>query len=713
MAISDEKNRVEEQMNEKKEAAIIAQKLRTPLDSHGNPDAGKKFLQGGYLQEGYGVAEGAAIDGSHAFEGNQGYYAAQGKEVFLSTVQGMKDLFRRREKKLGEPVRYVIKPGIGGQHTPFQAIASLFSMIEKTTGTVIGEYELGKDFDASMTQVLNENRFDWDKVAVIPSSKSGSTDETMMIFTEIFYILLKYAAAREGLEGEAFADIVLETLHDVNFVNGKERPAKDLFKVDPERFKTESLIALVNSNAKARGLAISAGQVKGIFGRVLGNMFFETTDRVEQSRLSAFIRNSGLDRELGDDSPGFGAMFDNVGGRWTGDLHMMTFLAFHDLDAGEYWEVRRKGVQAVRDGTHAGNLLGNKILDERITDIALLLPDELFWFGKAIEQNFNESVWQTGFSNLIAVVESQWEAQKKYYEDRQDTARKNLVINLSRIELPTETFNVVDHPVSRTRLSKQELANAFGDLFTVFYGMTNTVGNRLIARALKEAGLKAGAVDLNDTGNRATKIVQANLFLRQPYVELGKGLLEARLKALQESQSVRQEFEKVLKLALERQLVSNMKNILFEADGQNRIALAVREARKTAQVSGRKFVPFIYLEGEKFHEIRNFLTRLGVEWVMQGTGDQHISYQQVLARPERYLPFLVSFVPQNPLPGRPAIGFAKGYLDGASPHLVRDLFAEASYRALTELRGKEGGMGIFLRLVNSDVERNLLKKAFQ
>ena len=61
-------------------------------------------------------------------------------------------------------------------------------------------------------------------------------------------------------------------------------------------------------------------------------MFFETTDRADQSRLSAFVRNSGLDRELKEDAPGFGSMFDNVGGRWTADLHMSLFLAVAGSD---------------------------------------------------------------------------------------------------------------------------------------------------------------------------------------------------------------------------------------------------------------------------------------------------------------------------------------------------------------------------------------------
>ena len=38
--------------------------------------------------------------------------------------------------------------------------------------------------------------------------------------------------------------------------------------------------------------------LKKVFGTVLGNMFFETTDRPEASRLSAFVRNSGEEVQL-------------------------------------------------------------------------------------------------------------------------------------------------------------------------------------------------------------------------------------------------------------------------------------------------------------------------------------------------------------------------------------------------------------------------------
>ncbi|HNV87234.1 MAG TPA: hypothetical protein PKL97_09785 [Candidatus Omnitrophota bacterium] len=704
--------------SEKESAAVIAGKLRTPLDSRGNPEAAAQFLRGGYQQEGYGVPAGAAIDGSHAAgdEGNQGYYVTGGKECFLKTVDAMSAFFKRRSARIGKPVRYVIKPGIGGQHTPFQGISELFaSVFGQERGIISGEYELGKDFEDSIGKVLGANGWDWDQVAVIPSSKSGSTDETMMIFTEIFYLLLKQIGNREGLDGKQFADVAMETLNRVNFIQGKERSGKDLFKVEKDRFGTDSLIFLITKEMGERGLEGDSARVRAILGRVLGNMFFETTDRAEQSRLSAFIRNSGLDRELGDDSPGFGAMFDNVGGRWTGDLHMMTFLAFYELDALSYWEARRKGIESVRLGTHLGNRLGHAVLDGGITDIALLVPDEFFWFGKSIEQNFNESIWQEGFANLIAVVESQWNQQSRHYEKRAGTSGRNLVIHLTAGEIPEDRFYSVKVPTGDFRKqSKQGLAHLFGELLTTFYGMTNTVGTRLIARALKVSGFSAEQAELNEVMSPATGIVQKNLFLRQPYVELGKGLLEKKLKSLQAAGTVSEEFSRIQLAARKRVFETNLPGFPLPngAMSDDQVLRAVREAFRLATQSSRKFVPFFYLEGGKFLELRKELVSSGIEWVMQGTGDQHISYQQVLAQPGKFFAAIVSFVPGKSAAGHPAVGFAKGYLHQVSPHMVRDLFAEASYKALTELRQNEGGLGLFLRTIDSPSEHRLLAEAF-
>jgi hypothetical protein len=684
---------------EKQEAAMIAEKLGAPLDAHGSTKMAGYFLQGGYGQDGYGVPEGAAINGSFAFKGNQGYYTKEGKKIFLNTVKNMKDFFERRK-----PVKLVIKSGIGGQHTPFQGIADIFKADKSVK--ICGEYELGKDYEGFITETLKELEANWDEVAVIPSSKSGSTDETMMIFTDIFYVLLKHQAMEAGINGEKFASVVFNTLCGINFIDGKERPGKDLFK-------TASLIDLISE--KTTALNISRAQVKDIFAKVLGNMFFETTDRVDQSRLSAFIRNSGLDKELGIDAPGFGAMFDNVGGRWTGDLHMMTFLAYYGLNAEEYWEIREKGIIKVREGNHAGNVIGNKILDEVITDIALVVPDEFFWFGKSNEQNFNESIWQDGFANLIAISESRWSAQEQHYANNP----KKLVINMAGMDIAGDLFNVfkVDMP-DFSKLDNQCMANAFAELFTLFYGMTNTVGNRLIARALNKAGYGADDVDLNDVNNPATKIVQQNLFLRQPYVELGKGLLEKRLKALQEKEysspgAMEADFESIKKLARQGRIETNISGLNMVSGITNKKELSdiMSKVSEFAKKNGRKFVPFVYLEGDKFYDLRDYLISLGTEWVMQGTGDQHISYQQVLAQPKKYLLFIVSLIPEKYISGKPAIGFAKGYLHNISPNMARDLFAEASYKALTESRKDQGGMGLFLRIVNSEDNINIFKQA--
>jgi len=675
---------------EEVQAGKLAKKLNSALDAHKNTETAARFLKGGYGQDGYGVPEAAAINGSFAFEGNQGYYAKDGKKIFLSTVKSMKDFFERRK-----PVRLIIKPGIGGQHTSFQAIADIFKADKGVK--ICGEYELGKDYERFIIKTLKKLKAGWNEVAVIPSSKSGSTDETMMVFVDIFYVLLKQQAIKAGIDGEKFAGIVFNTLREMNFIGGKERPGKDLFK-------TASLIALIFE--KTKGLGISRRQIKDIFGKVLGNMFFETTDRVDQSRLSAFIRNSGLDKELGENAPGFGAMFDNVGGRWTGDLHMMTFLAYYSLDAEKYWEIRKKGINKVREGKHIANAIGNKILDEGITDIALLVPDDFFWFGKSAEQNFNESIWQNGFANLIAISESQWDAQKRHYAD----SPKKLVIDMADMDIAGDLFNVfkVDMPAF-SKLDNQGTANAFAELFTLFYGMTNTVGNRLIARTLKSAGYSADDVDLNNLDNPATKIVQGNLYLRQPYVELGKGLLEKRLKILQEKEkdspgAIKADFEQIKQLARNGKLETNIIGVELPSNitNMNELAGVMRKALEFAGSNNRKFAPFIYLEGDKFYNLRDYLISSGIEWIMQGTGDQHISYQQVLAQPQKYLMFIISFVPEKSLIGRPAIGFAKGYLNNISPNMARDLFAEASYKALTESRKDQGGLGLFLRIIDSE-----------
>jgi hypothetical protein len=709
--------------NEKRGARVIAKKLQdTPLDAKGNAGMAASFLRGGYNQEGYGVAEGASIHGSFALTGNQGYYAEGGKEAFIGTVNSMRDFFERRGKRLGKSIKYVIKTGIGGQHTPFQGIADAFQVINAQTGKIAGEYELGKDFEASMANILRDLDADWDQVAVIPSSKSGSTDETMMVFVDILSAFLKHQAINEGmqgsfkgLDGEKFSKLVLDTLHEVNFIDGKERPGKDLFKVDDARFGTTSLISLIANNAFRQGLNVTRGQVKNIFGKVLGNMFFETTDRVDQSRLSAFIHNSGLDKELGEDAPGFGAMFDNLGGRWTGDLHMMAFLSYYGLDAEKYWDIRKAGITKVREGRHVANIIGNKILNEGITDIALVVPDEFFWFGKSNEQNFNESIWQKGFANLVAIKESQWNAQKQNYANNP----KRLVINMSNKEIASDLFNVFKLDAQNlNKLDNQALADTFAGLFTTFYGITTVVGNGLIDKAVEESGYSANDIDLNDVDNPATKIVQENLYVRQPYVEFGKGFLEKRLKTLQEKEvanpgAIEAEFNSIKQLAREGKLETNIEGLDITSNITNLEELKeiIIEASEFAKKDNRKFVPFIYLEGDRFYNLRDYLTSLGIEWVMQGTGDQHISYQQMLAQPQKYLSFIISFVPEKTLPGKPAIGFAKGYLDNVSPHMVRDLFAEASYKALTESRKDQGGLGLFLRMTDSEENIDMFEQA--
>ncbi|MCP4649029.1 MAG: hypothetical protein GY853_02950 [PVC group bacterium] len=720
---------------EREAAETLSGKLHTPLETE-NPDMAARYLKGGYQQDGYGVPSGAVIDGSFAVgvAGTQGYYVYGGKEIFQGIVASMKKFFKKRAKRLGKPIKLVIKIGIGGQHTPFQAIAEGFQVVDSETGIIVGEYELGKDYETSLSEIVEKMGIDWDQIAVIPSSKSGSTDETMMIFDDVLAVLLKYIASMKyNIDGEKFTDTVFQVLHEVNFVDGKERSGKDLFKINKERFGTDSLVEVLYERLQDKRMQISKSGIKDIFAIVLGNMFFETTDRVEASRLSAFIRNSGLDKELGEDAPGFGAMFDNVGGRWTSDLHMMTFLAFHDLNEELYYKKRMEeifrvlaGSPSVRlyqdikekiddDGTHKGYMLGNRIAEETITDIALVLPDYLFWFGKSIEQNFNESTWQKGFVNLVAIKQSQWGVQKKNYVDRSE----RLVINLSNLDIDENSFNVYTRNFPDfTKLQKQDISGQYASLFSMFYGITHNLGNRLIIRALTAAGYNVEDVNLNDLDNPATKIVQQNLYVLQPFVELGKKLLENRLKMLQSAEVkspgvIAQAEDEIKRLAREGTIESNIPSMDMPDSVQDMGTLAkvIKQAIEHARQANRKFAPFIYLEGGKFMDMRDYLTELGIEWVMQGTGDQHISYQQVLAQPQKYSIFIISFVPEQFIPGKPAIGFAKGYLHNISPNMVRDYFAEASYRALTQLRVEQGGRGIFLRLIDSQENISMIKKA--
>ncbi len=703
----------EEIQNEKAQALLVRKALHTVLNPQ-SPFAAN-FLKGGYNQPGYGVAAGAVNDGSFAIddEGDQGYYVDKtnvsdghggyksGRQVFNDTVNALKKFFERRAKAIGRPLKIIIKTGIGGQHTPFQGIADVFEVIDSDSGKILGEYELGKDWEQSIANVLKIYNAGWDQIAVIPSSKSGSTDETMQIFVEIFKLLLEKIADQKGLNGKVFADTVINYLHEINFdENGKELPGKDLFK----KFDMDTLVTKVQeSEAQTFRATITRNDVEAVFRVVLGNMFFETTDRPADSRLSAFIRNSGLDKLLGEDAPGFGAMFDNVGGRWTGDLHMMTFLAFHKLDADAYWQARYEGIKEVRRGTHRGNDLGNTILLRGIKKIALVVPDELFWFGKSSEQNFNESIWQEGFANLRAVRASDWQQQAKNYQDAQ-----SLVVNLSDITIG-EGFQTFSITSVNTKEGKQVLAQEMARLFTTFYGMTYTVGTRLIARALAKAGLKAEQIDVNDLNNPATKIFQQNLFFRQPFVELGKGLLQ---KFFEDLQTLQQKWIRGGKIG-ESPRGATYNNVIKEAQSTDARSLvgSIREALRTANNEHRTFVPFIYLEGGKFTQLRQELVNMGIEWVLQGTGDQHISWQQVLANPDQYYPFIVSFVPskEEMAPGVPAIGFTRGYLHMISPYLIRYFFAWFSYEALLGQKGK----GVFVTLVDNKEQRQGLVDAFK
>jgi len=214
--------------------------------------------------------------------------------------------------------------------------------------------------------------------------------------------------------------------------------------------------------------------------------------------------------------------------------------------------------------------------------------------------------------------------------------------------------------------------------------------------------------------------VQENLFLRQPYVELGKGLLESEFSHLQKDEANRpgtiaERIKTIRTKAHRGELQSNLPGFPSQIPNRDSLGATLEKAMTFARSEKRKVVPVLYVEGAGFIELRDALIRFGVEWVMQGTGDQHISIQQVLAQPRHYFPILISFIPETIPAGLPAIGFAKGYLHNIPSVIVRDTFAEKTYQALTDMekgRGKEGGAGLFWRFTDHPTTRAWIKEAW-
>ena len=112
--------------------------------------------------------------------------------------------------------------------------------------------------------------------------------------------------------------------------------------------------------------------------------------------------------------------------------------------------------------------MGHRIVEGAVTDLALVVPDYLFWFGKSIEQNFNESIWQKGFANLVVVKQSHWDAQKHNYAGKQN----RMVVNLSQLDINSADYNVYSNKLADINtLSKTELAEQYAELATLFYGI--------------------------------------------------------------------------------------------------------------------------------------------------------------------------------------------------------------------------------------------------
>src|SRR3989338_9262187 len=112
MRLGDEVDSQMRRWIEQVDSLGIQEAVHQPLD--GNSPHAADFLKGGYKQDGYGVASGAAIDGNFAIgkEGHQGYFVDEteikypdgrpksGKRVFVDTVEAMKHFFDKREEKM-------------------------------------------------------------------------------------------------------------------------------------------------------------------------------------------------------------------------------------------------------------------------------------------------------------------------------------------------------------------------------------------------------------------------------------------------------------------------------------------------------------------------------------------------------------------------------------------------------------------------------------
>jgi len=139
--------------------------------------------------------------------------------------------------------------------------------------------------------------------------------------------------------------------------------------------------------------------------------------------------------------------------------------------------------------------------------------------------------------------------------------------------------------------------------------MTHLAGNRLIVRALERAGYAPSDVDMSDLNNPATQVVQQNLYVRQPFVELGKTLLEDRLSKLQANKNpkaIEEAYEEMVEKAksgtLESYLagdeITNAPMLPGNINSTKDIKEVVTKLARYAKATGRKFVPFAYLGGE-------------------------------------------------------------------------------------------------------------------
>jgi hypothetical protein len=667
--------------DEKKDAALLEQKYAEPL-SGADPAT----------QKAWGVTNGSALNGSFARQGREGFFVDGGKQTYLRQYQKMETFLRPSADLKGFQNVLLIKGGIGGQHTGFEGLSEFFaSDLAVNHNGARGEYELGYS-DEELEQRVQAWGYTWDRVQFIASSKSGSTDESMIIFAQYLGLLLKHFAGLSEAEGQKLAVAVQQSLRDLNYKEGQENPPAELFRLNASEFFA----------AVSRQTSLPVEKVQQALRDVLCRIAIETTANPSQSRLAAFAQNAGLYQALGIQLPVID-MFDNVGGRWTIDFHMLPFLALVGVEPEVYWSERDAAIRAyeTQGDSHPARVLGRRLLDDGVKDVIFVTPAKTPWLGHTIEQTFNESIYQNGYIHLRAIPYDEFDAAD--YAGRPGVT----IINAADKRIDAPNAVAWDFPGLGSAQARDKVL-ALAQLFTRVYGLTNTVGFELIARALKAQGKSAPEVDLNDGKNAATQIVIANSHLLQPWVEWAKKSVEKRLSQLQsQPQGVDTRARDIASAAAKWEFRTNFAG---EATLQtpSQLTQAFETARELAQRENRRLMVWIYAQGRPYIDLEKHFKTLGVE-VWQGTSMQHISANQLHSQAQDFLPFIISLIPESMPPGPISIGFGKAYLHRVPTVLVRDAFAEGTYGVPTQLRKEVGGKAAFLRMPADAKSLHMLK----